>query len=123
MDRTREAGTLDEPPFQVRAAFDVRSYLGKAPWELGSGPVTTVRVRFAFPESRWVLNRRMGRPVEPVLDDGGAILEFDTRDRAALLRWLLSLRRQATVLEPQDVAAELDDLRRRVASLYEAHSA
>jgi predicted DNA-binding transcriptional regulator YafY len=124
IDRMREAKALDDrPTFQVPASFDVRTYLGKAPWELGQGPVTTVRVRFAFPESRWVLNRRMGRPVDPVLDDGGAVLEFDTRDRSALLRWLLSLRRQATVLEPRDVADELDDLRRRVASLYQANSA
>ena len=118
------ATALDhEPAFEVPASFDVRSYLGRAPWELGDGPVTPVRVRFAFPESRWVLNRRMGRPVEPLLDDGGAIVEFDTRDRSALLRWLLSLRAQATVLEPRDVADELAELRRRVAELYEAHSA
>ena len=124
VDRMREASVLDgRPAFAVPATFDVRTYLGRAPWELGSGPVTTVRVRFAFPESRWVLNRRFGRVVEPELEDGGATVEFDTRDRAALLRWLLSLRQQATVLDPAHVVEELADLRRRVAALYEAHSA
>lgn len=124
VDRMRDAAPLErELAFDVPSSFDVRSYLGRAPWELGSGPITTVRVRFAFPESRWVLNRRLGRPVEPLLDDGGAIMEFDTRDHSALIRWLLSLRGQAAVLDPQDVASELDDLRRRVAALYEANSA
>jgi predicted DNA-binding transcriptional regulator YafY len=124
VDRMRGATALDsEPAFEVPASFDVRSYLGRAPWELGNGPITTVRVRFAFPESRWVLNRRLGRTVEPLLDDGGAILEFDVKDRSALLRWLLSLRAQAAVLDPKDVADELAGLRRQVAALYQAHSA
>jgi len=124
VDRMRGATALEsEPAFEVPASFDVRSYLGRAPWELGNGPITTVRVRFAFPESRWVLNRRLGRTVEPLLDDGGAILEFDVKDRSALLRWLLSLRAQATVLDPEDVADELAGLRRQVAALYQAHSA
>jgi predicted DNA-binding transcriptional regulator YafY len=120
LDRMRSARLLEgEPRFSVPQDFDVRSYLGRAPWELGTGPATTVRVRFAFPESRWVLNRRLGRPVEPLLDDGGAIVEFDTRDRPALLRWLLSLRGQAAILEPASAAEELAALRRRVAALYE----
>jgi hypothetical protein len=37
----------------------------------------------------------------------------------ALLHWLLTFRRQATVQEPADVAAQLDALRGRVAGLYE----
>jgi proteasome accessory factor B len=120
VDRMRALDAVPgEPPFEVPEDFDVRAYLGRAPWELGEGPATVVRVRFAFPEVRWVLNRRLGRPVEPVLEDGGAIVEFDARDRPALLRWLLTFRRQAIVLEPKDIAAELEALRRRVAALYE----
>jgi predicted DNA-binding transcriptional regulator YafY len=119
LDRMRSAKALEaEPRFDVPHDFDVRSYLGRAPWELGTGPATTVRVRFAFPESRWVLNRHLGRPIEALLDDGGAIVEFDTRDQAALLRWLLSLRGQATILEPEAAAQELAALKRQVAALY-----
>lgn len=124
VDRMRALDAVPgKPPFEVPEDFDVRAYLGRAPWELGEGPATAVRVRFAFPEARWVLNRRLGRPVEAVLEDGGAIVEFDARDRQALLRWLLTFRRQATVLDPQDVAAELEALRRRVAALYENQDA
>lgn len=120
LDRMRSVHPLEgEPPFSVPPDFDVRAYLGRAPWELGTGPTTTVRVRFAFPVSRWVLNRRLGRPVEPLLDDGGAIVEFDARDRAALLRWLLSLRDRATVLAPHAAAEELAALKRQVAALYQ----
>ena len=120
LDRMRGATALEsEPRFSVPEDFDVRSYLGRAPWELGTGPVPTVRVRFAVPESRWILNRRLGRPVEPLLDDGGAIVEYDTRDRRALLRWLLSLREQAAILEPASAAHELAALKRQVAALYQ----
>jgi predicted DNA-binding transcriptional regulator YafY len=121
VDRIRDAAPLRGETFEVPADFDVRHWLGRAPWELGDGPATRVQVRFAFPESRWILNRRVGTPVEPVLDDGAAIVAFEARDRAALLRWLLSFRRQATVLAPEDMAMDLETLRRQVAELYEAH--
>jgi hypothetical protein len=78
-----------------------------------------VRVRFGFPQSRWVLNAGSGTAVEPVLDDGGAIIEFDVREPAAFLRWLLTFRRQAAILDPAELASELDAMRARVAGLYE----
>jgi predicted DNA-binding transcriptional regulator YafY len=120
VDRMREARGLPgaPPQFAVPPSFDVRQYLRQAPWELGDAAATAVRVRFGFPEARWVLNQGLGRAIEPLLDDGGAIVEFAVRERDAFLRWLLTFRRQAVVLEPADVARELEQLRERVARIY-----
>jgi proteasome accessory factor B len=120
VDRMRDAVPIEgEEPFTVPPDFDVRSYLGRQPWELGQGEPRRVRVRFGFPQSRWVLNERRGTVVNDLLDDGGAVVEFEVRNMDALLHWLLTFRRQATVQEPADVAAQLDALRGRVAGLYE----
>jgi len=120
VDRMRDAAFVagDEGPFEVPADFDVRSYLGRQPWDLSTDPPERVRVRFGFPQSRWVLNEHRGTPVEALLDDGGAIIDFAVRERGAFLRWLLTFRRQATILEPRDVADELEGMRRQVARLY-----
>jgi predicted DNA-binding transcriptional regulator YafY len=120
VDRMRRAELLaDEAPFTVPAGFDVRAYLGRRPWEMGDEPALPVRVRFGFPQSRWVLNEGRGRVVEAVLDDGGTVLEFAVRELDAFLRWVLTFGRQARILEPPRAAAALDALRARVAGLYE----
>lgn len=121
VDRMRNVRRIQggSQTFEVAHDFDVRRYLGRQPWELSNDPPQRVRVRFGFPQSRWVLNERRGKPVEPVLDDGGAILEFEVRERGSFLRWLLTFRKQATVLDPQEVADELDAMRQQVAGLYE----
>jgi predicted DNA-binding transcriptional regulator YafY len=121
VDRMGTARPLaGEPPhFAVPDSFDVRRYLHRAPWELGDQPATAVRVRFGFPEARWVVSRGVGRVVDHLLEDGGARVEFAVRERPAFLRWLLTFRRQATVEWPDDVARDLEALRQRVARIYE----
>jgi proteasome accessory factor B len=120
VDRMRQANLLPgEEPFEVPAGFDVREYLGLQPWEMGDEPTVVVRVRFGFPQSRWVLNEGRGRVVEPALEDGGAIVEFEVKDLDGFLRWVLSFRHQATILEPPEAAAALAELRIRVGRLYE----
>ena len=120
VDRMRDAALLSgaDADFTVPAGFRLGDYLGRAPWELTSAPPEPVRVRFAFPDSRWVLARGVGTPLEEVLDDGGARLEFAVRNRGAFLRWLLTFRDQAAVEAPAGMATELAGLRRRVAALY-----
>jgi predicted DNA-binding transcriptional regulator YafY len=122
VDRVREAELLTgkDARFTVPATFSVRHYLRRSPWELTDNPPTAVRVRFAFPESRWVLAQGVGKPVEPLLGDGGAVLEFEVRDTYPFLRWLLTFRDHATVQSPGALAEELEALRRRVATLYAA---
>jgi predicted DNA-binding transcriptional regulator YafY len=104
--------------FEVPPEFSVRNYVNRTPWELSTTEPTTVRVRFSFPESRWVQAQGLGEPVESMLDDGGAILDFQVRDFNPFLRWLLTFRRQAEILAPPDTAQQLDALRREVARLY-----
>lgn len=120
--RLNRVGEIRRAPgalaFEPPADFDIRDYFVRAPWELGSEPATAVRVRFAFPHARWVVNGELGRAVDPILDDGGAILEFDVKDRDTFLRWLLTFQRQATVLHPPEIGSALAGLRERVARLY-----
>jgi len=120
VDRMRDAvlETGADARFTVPAGFSLRSYLGRAPWDLSDQPATPVRVRFAFPESRWVLSRGTGRAVEPVTDDFGALIEFAVRDRAPFLRWLLTFGQRASVETPDEYARELAALRRQVSALY-----
>ena len=104
--------------FEPPAEFDIRLFLGRAPWELSQADPVTVRVRFDFPESRTVLARQVGTPTAEVLDDGGAEVEFQVRDHGPFLRWLLTMSGSARVVDPQDVADDLEALRKRVLALY-----
>jgi len=79
---------------------------------------TPVRVRFAFPESRWVQAQGVGKAIEPLMDDGGAILEFQVQDANPFLRWLLTFRNQAELQSPKPLAKQLSEMRRQVAKLY-----
>jgi predicted DNA-binding transcriptional regulator YafY len=121
VDRMRDAKPVggSAARFQVPKEFSVREYVGRAPWELSGNEPTQVCVRFGFPESRWVQARQVGRVIDPLLDDGGAVFEFGVRDLGPFLRWLLTFRGQAQVLEPRHVATELVELKERVARLYE----
>lgn len=125
VDRMCDVEPLPGPEqrFTVPDDFDVRTFLGRQPWDLSDRPPERVRVRFGFPQSRWVLNEERGTPVEPVLDDGGAVIDFQVRERGAFLRWVLTFRQQARILEPQEMATELEELRRRVADLHAADNA
>ena len=98
--------------------FDIRDYVGRAAWELSEAKPRPVTVRFQFPESRWVIAQGVGRPIEPVTEDGGAVLGFDVRDTNPFLRWLLTFRDHAQIEDPPDLADELRALRQRVAALY-----
>jgi predicted DNA-binding transcriptional regulator YafY len=120
VDRIRDAKPLKGKAarFDIPADFSIRNYFHRAPWELsGSAPVM-VRVRFAFPESRWVLARGVGKTIDDMLDDGGAILEFGVQDLGPFLRWILTFRRHAEILSPASIADQLAGMRRQVARLY-----
>jgi len=122
VDRMRDVKLLTEPDarFAVPDDFDVRDFAGRAPWEFSGASPVTCTVRFAFPESRWVINRGVGRILRDRGDEG-AELEFDVRDTDAFLRWLLPFGRRAVVTGPERMAADLDTLRAEVAALYAEH--
>ena len=119
LDRMRDVRRLSGPSarFDVPDDFDVRAFSGRTPWEFGIGDVTRSVVRFAFPESRWVVNRGVGQVVreEP---DRSAVIAFEVRDEDAFLRWLLSFGRRAEVQEPPAFRDSLAALRADVAALY-----
>lgn len=119
VDRMRDTRKLlgTDAAFQVPDGFDVRDYAGRSPWEFGEGGPVVVAVRFGFPESRWVVNRGVGRDVSGD-DSGAAVLEFQVRDTDAFLRWLLSFGRQAEIVEPAGLGESLAGLRAEVAALY-----
>jgi hypothetical protein len=106
-----------ESRFTVPDDFDVRAFAGRPPWEFGTGGVTTCAVQFAFPESRWVISRGIGRTVSES-DVGLAVVEFDVRDDEAFLRWLLSFGRRAAIVAPVALNESLAALRAEVAAMY-----
>ena len=106
--------------FEPPDGFDIRWYVGRAPWELSQADPVPVTVRFDFPESRTVLARQLGTATSEVLDDGGAEVVFQVRERGPFLRWLLTMSGSATVVDPEDVAEDLENLRQRVLARYTA---
>lgn len=118
IDRMRAAEPQEGPPFEVPAGFDVRAWAGRPPWELGEGGEERVRVRFAFPESRWVRSRRLGERIAEDDATQGATFGFVVRDRASFLRWILTFGRRARVETPPDVAEAVEGLRQEVAARY-----
>ncbi|HKP30176.1 MAG TPA: WYL domain-containing protein [Gemmatimonadales bacterium] len=118
VDRMRDARTLEKDAFQVPQDFDIRPWLGRAPWEMGDSAPATARVRFTFPTSRWIENQRHGRQVGAAADDGSEVREFEVREKDAFLRWMLSFRGDAVLLEPTELVSELEALRARVAAIY-----
>jgi predicted DNA-binding transcriptional regulator YafY len=119
VDRMRDVKALtgQDATFTVPDDFDVRSFAGRFPWEFGDAPPRQATVRFAWPESRQVINRGLGRVVED-RDEDGATLAFELRDDEPFLRWLLAFGRRAEVLSPSSLADALVDLRADVAALY-----
>jgi predicted DNA-binding transcriptional regulator YafY len=125
IDRMRAAELMagTAARFEVPADFSIRQFANRAPWELSEAPAVRAVVRFAFPESRWVLAQGVGSPVNELLDDGGALIAFDVRDRGPFLRWLLTFRGGVQLEEPAGLAGELALLRARVARLYAKETA
>jgi predicted DNA-binding transcriptional regulator YafY len=119
VDRMRKVKRLPgaAPHFSLPDDFHVRTFAGRSPWEFGTGPMTTAVVRFAYPESRWVVNSGVGRVMRED-DDRSLIIAFDVRDTDAFLRWLLPFGRQAEVEQPPGLRHALDTLRADVAAMY-----
>lgn len=116
--RRAELSTGPEARFEVPPDFSVAHYLERAPWELSEQAPAVVRIRLAFPHSRWILAEGLGRVIKPLDEAGGAILEFDVRVVDPFIRWLLPLGQQAQVLEPAAIATQVEVERNRIRGLY-----
>ena len=119
VDRMRNVKRLPgaAPHFDLPDDFHVRTFAGRSPWEFGTGATTTAVVRFAFPESRWVVNSGVGRVMREE-GDRSLVIAFDVRDQDAFLRWLLPFGRQAEIEEPASLRNSLAALRADVAAMY-----
>jgi len=102
--------------YEIPAGFALDQYADRTAWELGDPEEEPVRavVRFAFPLSLWAERNDHGELRER-LADGGQVREFELHQVPPFLRWVLSLGREAEILEPPQLAAELRDLARNVA--------
>ncbi|MDH4351312.1 MAG: WYL domain-containing protein, partial [Gemmatimonadota bacterium] len=105
-------------PFSVPESFSVRDYLDRSPWELGDAPAIRVKIRIAFPHSRWVLAEGLGEVLEATDDAGGALLQFDVRAVHPFVRWLLTFGSQVEVVQPDEVRDRLTAERDRVRAIY-----
>lgn len=105
--------------YDIPDGFDLTTYGGRQPWELGDDrePTTEVRVRFAFPRSLWAERNGLGR-LEREEDGGDAVRVFDVREEGPFVRWLLSLAGEAEPLEPPEVRDAYRAAAHEVAALY-----
>ena len=115
-DVTPVAGARGE--FTTPRDFRIGAYLDRAPWQLSEDKPFTARVRFAFPQSRWVIGEGLGKVVKSVTDDAGAELEFAVRSTDAFVRWLLPLGSQVEVLSPASLKEQLTAARSAFKKLY-----
>jgi predicted DNA-binding transcriptional regulator YafY len=120
VDRMRDAKLVAGAAgrFDVPGAFRLEAYLNRAPWELSNEKPVPVKVRIAFPQSRWVVGEGLGKVVTPVTEDGGVELEFAVRSPDPFLRWMLTFGPQAEILSPPSLKRELNELRARIRARY-----
>ncbi len=119
LDRMRRAELMEDTAcFRVPPEFSIRNYLDRPPWELSEVPPRPARVRIGFPHSRWTMAEGLGRVVEALDGEGGAVFEFDVRVPDAFVRWLLPFGGQAEILEPQDLRDRLEAERGRLRAIY-----
>lgn len=120
VDRMKSVSGIEgsKGDFAVPKDFTIAAYLNRAPWELSEKKAVTVRVRIAFPQSRWVIGERLGKVTKRVTDDAGSEFEFEVRAVDAFVRWLLPLGRHVEVLSPPSIRKRLDDARALLRALY-----
>lgn len=111
---TRAPNTSD---YEIPDDFELDAYLQREPWELGDEEPLSTRVLFHFPRSLWAERNRHGTLVER-RPDGSAVREFAVQQTNPFLRWLLGLGAHAEILSPQELATELEEMARKIASLY-----
>lgn len=104
--------------YEIPGDFDLSAHVDREAWELGEAEDTVeADVLFRFPRTLWVERNELGEPVEERGEEG-AVRRFRVRQTGPFLRWILSLEGDARILEPPELARELQVLAREVATLY-----
>jgi len=109
------------PDYEIPAEFTLDEFRDREAWELGSGDdgVLNARVKFEFPLSLWADRNGLGQ-LESEDEQGNSIRSFEVRQVDPFLRWILSQRGEARVLEPAELADRVADLAREVMAVYGA---
>jgi predicted DNA-binding transcriptional regulator YafY len=120
MDGLKPNGASPKTPdFEIPSDFDLKAFVGRQPWELGGADDRPIKVRVLFhpPASLWIERNAFGAPVEQ-RPGGATVREFQVRDPAAFLRWILSLDGGAEILLPAELRRDLRRTIGRVADLH-----
>jgi predicted DNA-binding transcriptional regulator YafY len=98
----------EEAAFVRDPAFDAQALLERGFGLLHGADLTTVRVRFSPYQARWVRERRY-HPSQQNEEqaDGSLILTLNVAGTAEVKRWVLGYGREAEVLEPAALRAEI----------------
>jgi predicted DNA-binding transcriptional regulator YafY len=120
IDRMKDADLVPGPDgeFDVPGGFTIAPYLNRAPWELSDDKPVPVRVRIAFPQSRWVVGEGLGKVTRAVTEDGSVELEFAVRAPDPFIRWLLPFGLQIEVLSPASLKKRLAEARAALRRIY-----
>ncbi|MCB2188433.1 MAG: WYL domain-containing protein [Deltaproteobacteria bacterium] len=114
VDRMRLVRVTDET-FEVPADYDLDALLAHSFKLMRDQEIHTVRVRISPAWARWVGERIWHQSQEILtLPDGGLELTFQVNGLQEIRMWVLSLGKEAEVLEPRELREELA---RQVASL------
>jgi proteasome accessory factor B len=107
--------------YEIPAEFSLEDFRDREAWELGSGEdgVLQAHVRFEFPLSLWAERNGFGE-LESEDEDGNSVRTFEIRQVDPFLRWVLSQRGEARVVEPSELAQRVADLAREVMAVYGA---
>lgn len=109
------------PDYEIPPEFSLEEFRDRQAWELGAGEdgLLNARVSFEFPLSLWAERNGLGQ-LESEDEQGNSIRSFEVRQVAPFLRWILSQRGEARVIEPADLADRVADLAREVMAVYGA---
>jgi predicted DNA-binding transcriptional regulator YafY len=120
IDRMKDAELVAGPDgeFDVPRGFTIAPYLNRAPWEFSDDKPVPVRVRIAFPQSRWVVGEGLGKVTRAVTEDGSVELEFAVRATDPFIRWLLPFGPQIEVLSPASLKKRLAEARAALRRIY-----
>jgi proteasome accessory factor BC len=100
--------TRRERDFRIPADFEIESYRGRAPWQIGD-PVGEARIELAGDTAWWVM-RSFGNAGR--LEDGAFVTEYSAIP--LLASWILRQDGRAIPVEPDDLRREAADSLRRV---------
>lgn len=108
--------------YEVPPDFHLEDYAGLEAWELGAereeAPVVA-HVRFRFPLSLWAERNEYGRLLSRDTE-GGQVRAFDVHQVEPFVRWVLGMAGDAFIESPQELARELRDMARTIATSHGA---